>query len=152
VKIRPALPDDRPFVLATAQRLAAFGPPPWRTASEIVEREARTLAAFFAAPPAGSALLVAESEQGERLGFAYLEQLEDYFTHEAHGHVGMLAVSETAEGKGIAGALMRAAELWALEQGYLKLTLGVFEGNRGARAMYEHLGYVAEMLRYVKIL
>lgn len=152
MKIRPALPEDRAFVLEAAQRLAAFGPPAWRTASEIVEREARTLAAFLAAPPAGSSLLVAESEQGERLGFVYLEPLEDYFTLEAHGHVGMLAVTETAEGKGIAGALMRAAELWALEQGFLKLTLTVFEANRGARAMYEHLGYVAETLRYVKIL
>ena len=47
---------------------------------------------------------------------------------------------------------MRAAEGWAREQGYRKLTLTVFEANHPARAVYEHLGYALETLRYVKIL
>lgn len=152
MKIRSALPRDRAFVLAAAQRLAGLDPPPWRPAEDIVEGERRTLRGFFAAPADGSSLLIAESEQGENLGFAYLERLQDYFTLEAHGHVGILVVTEMAEGKGVGGALMRAAETWAREQGYRKLTLTVFEANRTARAVYEHLGYAAETLRYVKIL
>ena len=47
---------------------------------------------------------------------------------------------------------MRAGEEWARQRGYRKLTLNVFEGNRHARAVYEHLGYAAETLRYVKFL
>jgi GNAT superfamily N-acetyltransferase len=152
MKIRPAVPADRSFVLAAAQRLASFEPPPWRPALEIVEGERRTLRAFFDGPPAGSALLVAESEAGEGLGFAYLERLQDYFTLEAHGHVGILVVVEAAAGKGVGGALMRAAEAWAKEQGYRKLTLTVFGANGAARAVYDHLGYAPETLRYVKIL
>jgi len=152
VTIRHALPDDRAFVLAAAQRLASFGPPAWRPAEEIVHREEQTLREFFEAPPKGSALLIAESGQGGTVGFAYLETLRDYFTLAEHGHVGMVVVTGEAERGGLGGALMRAAESWAREQGYSRLTLTTFEGNHGARAVYEHLGYAVETLRYVKML
>ena len=39
-----------------------------------------------------------------------IEELRDYFTLERHGHVGILAVTEAAEGRGAGGALLRAAE------------------------------------------
>jgi GNAT superfamily N-acetyltransferase len=152
MKIRPAVTGDRSFVLAAAQRLASFEPPAWRPAQEIVEGERRTLRAFFDGPPAGSALLIAESEAGEGLGFAYLERLHDYFTLEAHGHIGILVVTEAAAGKGLGSALVRAAEDWARQQGYGKLTLTVFEANGSARRVYDHLGYAPETLRYVKVL
>ena len=152
MKIRPAVPADRSFVLAAAQRLASFAPPPWRPAQEIVEGERRTLVAFFEAPPDGASLLVADSEGGEGQGFVYLERLFDYFTLEAHGHVGILVVTEAAAGRGVGSALMRAAEAWARAQGYRQLTLTVFEANRPARAVYDHLGYAPETLRYVKLL
>jgi GNAT superfamily N-acetyltransferase len=151
-RIRPASPADRPFVVEAARRLAGFHPPAWRSAEEIVAGELRSLEAFFTTPSPTSALLIAESLENARLGFAYLEELRDYFTLEAHGHVGMLVVREEAEGKGIGGALLRAAEGWARERGYRKLTLTVFDSNRAARAVYEHLGYGPETLRYVKVL
>src|SRR5437899_7312846 len=109
IHIRPALPDDVAFVIAGAERLAGFGPPPWRPPEEIVDGERRTLEAFFAEPPSGSALLIAESADGRRLGFVYLERLQDYFTREPHGHVGILVVTREAAGRGVGGALMRAA-------------------------------------------
>ena len=150
--IRPALPRDLSFVLAAAPRLASFEPPAWRPAQEIVEGERRTLQGFFAAPPVAASLLIAESEQGEGLGFVYLERMQDYFTSEAHGHVGILVVTEAAAGGGVGSALMRAAEAWAREQGYRKLTLTVFARNEAARQVYDHLGYAPETLRYVKVL
>jgi GNAT superfamily N-acetyltransferase len=152
MKIRPAVTGDRSFVLAAAQRLASFDPPPWRPPQEIVEGERRTLRAFFEAPPEGSSLLIAESDDGDGLGFVYLERLHDYFTLAPHGHIGILIVSEAAAGKGVGRALMRASEEWARAQGYPKITLTVFERNRPARAVYDHLGYTAETLRYVKVL
>jgi len=147
MKIRRALSSDSSFVLGAACRLADFDPPAWRPPEDIVKGEVRTLQAFFAVPPPGSALLIAESEPGGHLGFVYLERLQDYFTLEWHGHVGMLVVAEEVEGKGIGSALMRAAEAWAREQGYRKLTLTVFEANRKARALYDHLGYAPETHR-----
>ena len=132
-------------------RLGSFGPPPWRTAEEIGEADARVVRAFFENPPEGAALLLAESG-GVPLGFIYLEVLRDYFVGEEHGHVGILAVTQEAEGRGAGGALMRAAEAWALGRGYRRLTLNVFDGNARARAVYLHLGYRPETVRYVKFL
>jgi GNAT superfamily N-acetyltransferase len=151
IAIRPAAPEDREFVLATVMRLGAFGPPPWRTEGEIGEADARVLRAFFEKPPAGAALLVAELD-GAALGFVFLESLRDYFVGEEHGHVGILAVAEQAEGMGAGGALMRAAEAWARERGFRRLTLNVFDGNTRARRVYEHFGYKPETVRYVKLL
>jgi len=151
VAVRPARPDDRDFVLATAVELVAFGPPEWRTPGEIVEAEAKTLRAWFAAPPSGSALLVAD-EDGRTLGFAYLETLRDYFLEREQGHIGILAVTKEAQGRGAGGALLEAAEAWARGRGYGRLTLHVFEGNARARAVYAHRGYRLESLRYVKLL
>jgi GNAT superfamily N-acetyltransferase len=152
VQIRHGVSGDRDFVVLAAGRLASFEPPVWRSPDEIVGREAQALLAFFEAPQPGATLLIAESEPGDRLGFAYLERASDYFTQREHGHIGMLAVTEQAGGKGVGSALMRAAEAWARDQGYDRLTLTVFDANHAARAVYEHLGYVPETLRYVKIL
>ncbi len=151
IRVRAARGTDRAFVLETAARLAAFGPPPWRTAEELVEGESRTLRDFFESPDDGSRLLIAESGD-HRLGFALLEELRDYFTLERHGHVGILAVTGEAEGKGAGGALLRAAESWARDRGYRTLTLNVFRENQHARRVYEHLGFVQDTIKYVKVL
>ncbi len=152
IAIRPAGPRDRDFVLSTVERLASFGPPPWRTAAEIVEGEARTLRAWFETPSPAAALYLADSEEAGPLGFIYLEALRDYFLGEEHGHVGILAVAGAAEGRGAGAALMRMAEDWARSRGYRRLTLNVFDANARARAVYAHLGYRPETLRYVKLL
>jgi GNAT superfamily N-acetyltransferase len=117
----------------------------------VVAAESR-LHAFFDAPGPGQgiALMIAEADDGERLGFAYLETLVDYFDRRPHGHVAELAVARAAEGRGAAGALLAAAEDWSRGLGYRALTLNVFEGNRHARAVYEKRGFRPETLRYVK--
>lgn len=152
VTVRPARADDLVFLLQAVERLPEFGPPDWRTPAELIDGEARAVRGFFAAPAPGATLLVATSGGGEPLGFVFLERVCDYFTGEEHGHVGIIAVAAHAERRGVAGTLMRAAETWAHDAGYRKLTLTVFEGNRRARAIYEHLGYRPETLRYVKLL
>jgi len=152
VTVRSARPEDLPFLLKAVGRLAEFGPPEWRTATELVEGEARAVRRFFALRPAGAIMLVAMGADAEALGFVYLERTRDYFTEETHGHVSIIAVAAHAEGRGVAGTLMRAAETWARGAGYSRLTLTVFDGNRHARAVYERLGYRPETLRYVKLL
>lgn len=152
IAIRPAREDDHVFVTLTARRLSAFGPPPWRTEDEVVAGELRTIDAFFRAPETATALLIAESSGGERLGFVYLEEVADYFTLERHGHIGIIAVAEASEGTGAGKALLGAAESWARAQGYRRVTLSVFEHNRRARGVYEHFGYAADTIRYLKVL
>ena len=148
IQVRAGGPDDEAFVLATVGRLADFDTPPWRTQREIWEGEARTLRDWFAGVAPG-ALLVAEAD-GAPAGFVFLERQTDYFTGEAHGHVGIIAVASEAEGMGAGRALLEAAERWARGQGDSRLTLNVFERNTRARRVYERLGFEVETLRYVK--
>ena len=148
VRIRPADRSDEAFVHRTTARLAAFGPPAWRTPDEIVEAERRTLRAFFSEPATDTALLIAESDTP--LGFVYLETQVDYFTGERHGHVGIIAVDDVAEGRGIGKALLEAAGSWARTNGFRQLTLNVFAGNERARRLYERAGFEPETLRYVR--
>lgn len=149
VRVRSARASDRAFVLDTAARLADFGPPPWRTPEELVEGEARTLRDFFESADDGTRLLIAEVGE-RRVGFALVEELRDYFSLERHGHVGILAVTAGAEGHGVGGALLRAAEAWARDRGFRSLTLNVFSGNRHARGVYEHMGFEEDTVKYVK--
>jgi GNAT superfamily N-acetyltransferase len=162
ITVRDGTIADRDFVIDTARRFAAFGPPPWRSTLEVVAGEVRCLDDFFDGRLQGPALLIAEDPPSpsngfgaagaHRLGFAFLEPAVDYFSGETHGHLGMIAVIEEAEGRGAGGALMRAAEEWARGRGYPKLTLNVFAGNRHARSVYERRGFAVETVRYVKML
>ena len=151
VLVRPGTAADRDFVIDTARRFAAFGPPSWRSPQEVVAGEVRCLDEFFDGRLQGPALLIAE-EDGVSVGFAFLEPAVDYFSGETHAHLGMIAVTAEAEGRGAGAALMRAAEDWSRASGYPKLTLNVFAGNQRARRVYERFGYQVETLRYVKIL
>jgi GNAT superfamily N-acetyltransferase len=116
IAVRDGTAADRDFVVETARRFAAFGPPPWRTASEVVGGEVRCLDEFFDGRLSGPALLIAELD-GRAAGFAFLETAVDYFSGDAHGHLGMIAVAEANEGHGVGGALIRAAGAWARAEG-----------------------------------
>jgi ribosomal protein S18 acetylase RimI-like enzyme len=150
IVVRPATTADRSFVLATVPRLGDFAVPEWRTAPEIAEGDARALRAYFDAGERSDRLQVAESKDGRRLGFVYLETVHDYFTGEEHGHVSVVAVESTAEGRGVGTALLEAADAWACGRGYRTMTLNVFATNDRARRLYERLGYVPETVRYRK--
>jgi GNAT superfamily N-acetyltransferase len=149
ITVREGTAADRDFVVDTARRFAAFGPPAWRSAAEIVGGEVRCLDEFFDAAADGRTLLVAELD-GRPAGFTFLEPAVDYFTGQSDGHIGMVAVADTAEGKGVGAALMRAAEDWARRNGYPRIHLNVFAGNDRARRIYERSGYEMETIRYVK--
>jgi ribosomal protein S18 acetylase RimI-like enzyme len=150
VKVRDGTAADREFVIATARRLAVFGPPPWRTAAEVVGGEVRFLDEFFDGHVKGPLLLVATNEHDQPVGFALVEPAVDYFSGELHAHLGIIAVTEEAEGTGASTALMTAAERRARAQGFTKITLNVFDGNTRARRLYEKLGFAVETVRYVK--
>lgn len=148
--IRPACAADRAGAVALVPRLRAFGTPPLRSAQSLDEAEQRTLEQFFDAPKAGGKLWVAVSEREDVVGIAYAERAVDYFTGETHGHLGILAVAEGAEGRGIGGALVAGVEAWATECGYRFVTLNVFAENGRAMAVYERAGYRPDTVRYVK--
>ena len=150
MRVRAAGASDREFVLREVERLADFELPSWRRPEEIYEVERRMLARLFDDQLAqADGLLVAEAD-GERLGFAWLERHEDFFTGREHGHVGIVVTAKHAEGRGVGRLLMEAAESWARERGLPFLTLNVFGVNSRARALYERLGYRVETIKYRK--
>lgn len=150
ITIRPATAADRAFVLDLVPRLRAFGPSALRPSEALDSAERRTLERAFDALPGGAVLLIGEHPAEGALGMAYAETATDYFTREAHGHLAILAVAESGEGRGVAPALLAAVERWAADQGYRFVTLNVFAGNARARAAYEKAGYGPDIIRYIK--
>jgi len=92
---------------------------------------------------------LAENSAG-LLGYLFATTRLDYFTHEPHAHVEILALAPEAEGHGIARALMEEVEQWSRSRGYRRVTLNVFATNSRAKGLYEHLGYEPETIHYLK--
>jgi GNAT superfamily N-acetyltransferase len=110
----------------------------------------RYMASTFANVDPAARTLVAWSADGKRLGYIHMRPFKDGVTDEPCGYVSLLALTEEAEGQGIAHLMMQAAESWARAQGYRFLCLDVFADNRHAVEFYERRGFQTETLRMVK--
>ena len=86
------------------------------------------------------------------LGYIHLKAITDDVLGRDVGYLSIIAVAESASGKGIGRSLMAAAELWAREKNYPALLLDVFASNRTARAFYERQGFAEDSLRLRKAL
>jgi ribosomal protein S18 acetylase RimI-like enzyme len=153
VSIRRARLEDEGFLLGLTTRLgAAFPVPAWRTPEEIAAADHAILLAALHQPGDATCILVAEGPAGTPAGYVFATTREDYFTHEPHAHIEVLAVEPAAEGRGIGRGLLEAVEKWAKGRGYRRMTLNVFHTNTRARALYERAGYEPETLHYHKAL
>ena len=150
LRLRPAALEDEPFLLALTTRLAAFPVPPWRTREEIATADHFILLDALQHPSPRTLILVAEEPTGTPAGYVFVSTKQDYFTGRPHAHVEVLAVMEAAQGRGVARALMTAAEEWARARGDDAITLNVFDRNAAARALYGRLGYQPETVHYWK--
>jgi GNAT superfamily N-acetyltransferase len=149
-RVRSAVAADRDFILGVVPRLRAFGDPPLRSANALDQAERNALERALETPKEDATLLVAELDGEGVAGAAYAETGVDYFTGERHGHLAIIAVSETGEGRGVGRALIAAVERWASDRGYRFITLNVFVDNARARAVYERAGYAPDTMRYFK--
>jgi ribosomal protein S18 acetylase RimI-like enzyme len=151
IRIRLATADDTLFVQSLAERFSRVGSPPWRDTAQMWQFHQRSMQEVSAAiSNPDDLVLIAEDGRGLRLGFLHVTRIPDFFTGEQQGYVSDVAVSEQAEGKGVARALMGRAEAWARECGFRILALDVFASNTHARSFYQHLGYVEETLKLIK--
>ena len=148
--IRSVRAEDLSGVLALTARLADFPLPPGRTSREIALADHPLLRAQVDAPRDDVLFLLAEDEPGSPLGTIFTNTKHDYFTGAPIAYVEVLAVAESAAGRGIARRLMQETEEWARRRGLARVDLMVFSVNRRARGFYEHLGYRDEFARYVK--
>jgi ribosomal protein S18 acetylase RimI-like enzyme len=150
LRVRTATPEDRDFVLGLVHCFVEFGMPPWHEPRDVVSAIERVLDAPTDYSAEDPALMVADDEAGERLGFIRLETRLDHFTGERRGYVSEIAVAEHGESRGVGKALMEAGEAWARGRGYRLLTLDVFAGNERARSFYRRLGYGEDSLSMAK--
>jgi GNAT superfamily N-acetyltransferase len=152
IRIREARPPDLESVVALVPRLRAFGSVSLRTDAELDRAEHAALTRAIEALPIDAALFVVECPEltSPVVGVAYVETATDYFTHEKHAHLAILAVAREVEGQGAGRALLERVEQWAAQKGYRLVTLNVFAANERARSVYERAGYAPDTLRYAK--
>ena len=150
LRIRPYVPNDRTFILSLAPRLAV-GKQPWRDLTLWLKTVEEWLTESIEQHNQKTMVLVAENEQGERLGFATVSH-STHFTGQPQAYVGELVISEEAEGRGVGSALVEACEQWAREQGYTIITLTTGAGNTRALKFYDHLGFHQEDITLTKLL
>ena len=150
MRIRQATTTDHTFLLELTDRLAEFPLPAWRTGAQIAAADQPILEAALAHPVPETLLQIAETEDGQPLGYIFATTQVDYFTGERHGHIEILSVARSAEGQGVGRALLDAADNWAATQQYGHITLNVFTTNERARGLYHHLGFEPELVKYRK--
>jgi ribosomal protein S18 acetylase RimI-like enzyme len=150
MRIRPAAPTDKAFILDLARRLTEFGTVPGRDTTQMVARDRQVLATVLEQPPADTALFIAEDADGNPAGFMHLTTDNDYYSDSTTGHIADVVVVPGADGRGIGSALIAFAEVWARERGFAMLTLNVFTENRRARRLYEKAGFQEEWIRCTK--
>lgn len=141
---------DRDDVLRLAERLT-IGVAEWRDTEQVLAAARKWVEDSIDARGADSTVLVAEGEQGERLGFVSVAR-KTHFSGDLQAYVGELVVDAAAEGRGVGRQLMLSAEAWARERGLRFITLDTGAGNAGARAFYGRLGYLAEDVSFTKVL
>lgn len=155
--LRDGQPSDRSFVLGLVPRFIEQNCPPGYAEMQVLAGIERPLLRFFEDLLTGAALdpepterlLIAQTPQGLGLGYIYLKLQVDPFSGDRQGHISHLAVTEAAEGQGVAKALMQAGQAWFLQQGCRSVMLFAFADNQRARAFYEAFGFEVEMVKYV---
>ena len=149
--VKPAQPEDAPFITGLAGRLAEASRLPWlpQDATDRFAASGCHQAAAAIGKP-GHAVVIASDSSDEPVGFAHVHLDQSAFTGEAVGYVSVVVVVADAAGSGIGRRLMVAAEAWARQQGCALITLEVFATNAVARAVYERLGYREQTLKLAK--
>jgi GNAT superfamily N-acetyltransferase len=148
VHVRPYRSTDRPFIFSLGPRLA-IGMPPWRDQQLWLTAVEGWLAGSLDPHNESTAVFIAESDQGERLGFATVSP-DTHFTGQRQAYIGELATLETAESQGVGTMLVQACEEWARSQGYPILALTTGARNTRALGFYRHLGFEDEDVKLIK--
>lgn len=150
LRVRPYVPEDRTFIPNLAPRLA-IGRQPWRDLILWLATVEEWLTGSINQHGQKTMVLIAEEEQGERLGFATVSH-SAHFTGQPQAYIGELATVETAEGRGAGTVLVRACEEWARQQGYALLAVSTGAANTRALKFYRYLGFQDEDVTLTRLL
>lgn len=152
IRIRPAIADDKDFILSLTPRFVSFDLPKGRRKGETQAAiRADIEHAWDEAPPSDHFFVAADADT-TRVGFLHLQVQRDFFSGARACHVSDLAVAPGHDGSGIGRALLAHAETWARAHRCKLLTLSVFPGNTRARSLYERSGFATDLVRMTKSL
>ena len=148
IEIRGYEPADREAILALAPRLAE-GMPSWRDRAAWLDAVHGWIsdAADSAVRPDHVVYVAVDRDQ--IVGVVHAAE-RTHFTGQVDAYVGELITAPGQERRGIARALMQAAEAWGAARGLGHLTLETGMANHAARAFYAALGYLEEDVRLTK--
>lgn len=150
ILVRAAEADDDEFILGLVDRFVDFELPKWRKRHVVAQGIRRDLTRHLDEPPPASFLFVAETDEGERVGFLHLQTVADFFTGGMNCHISDLAVARNWDGRGVGRALLEYSEHFARDHRCERLTLAVFPGNTRGRKLYEAAGFDVDTLRLAK--
>ena len=150
--LRAATSADLDSIAVLFPRLASFELTPNRSAEDLWRGDLQLLNDWGAGKVPHCLVLVAVDGEETILGVAMAQLREELLSHMPSAHLEVLVVRDGAEGQGIGQALIHAIEAAVRDRGAQSLTLHVFSTNTRARALYERLGYVSELIRCIKFL
>ncbi|MFF7810661.1 GNAT family N-acetyltransferase [Streptomyces sp. NPDC007945] len=134
--IRPALPGD-------AEPLALLDRATWSPLHAVTPAPAEPYPPFFDERHLPEDYLVAELD-GVLLGYVRVGRPTPFPSNAHVRQIQGLAVADTARGRGVGRALLRAALAKAAADGATRITLRVLGHNGPARALYEAEGFAVE--------
>jgi len=150
VSVRQARPDDRAFITAlgeasSAETISPLRPAPARAAATAF----RKLLAYCDERSANVTLI--GEVNGKRAGMSIIVfDLLDDVTQREQAFVAYMAVAPEHRRRGVARALLAAAEEEARRRGLSHISLMVTEASVPARALYAHAGFSDERVLMTK--
>ena len=149
-KIQEAESHHREAVLKLLPRLAVFQIPKERKPEEFWQGDAVLVKQHFDEKHRDTRIWIAVDETDHVLGTLLLRFNQDPLNEQTNAHVEVLAVSQQAEGNGVASQLLKIAEAETRKQQALSLSLNVFSNNERARSLFRKFGFDEEMIRCIK--
>jgi len=150
LKILKATAADYEDMLELFPRLASFDLPDNRNPEHLWADDASLLTEWASGNRDDCFVHVAKDEDDKVAGAVMVTLKPELLSHAPSAHLEVLVVADDAEGQGVGGSLLAAAEEEAWQRGALSMSLHVFARNQRARKVYERAGYDGELIRYIK--
>ena len=149
IGVRAATAADRDRILALATELSETTPA-WRDRAAVDAAVRASITSMLDNPSSNHAVLTATIDD-RVVGFVTISR-RAHFTAEVDASVDDLVVAPADQQRGVARALLRAAEQWARTSGLERVTVETVAANQRAARLYRSAGYVEEDLRLTKCL
>jgi GNAT superfamily N-acetyltransferase len=144
IAVRDATPDDDAFISELGSSSAVSSGSPIRPVGPSVAAESFLHLLSFCRERSGTITLVARVGP-DRAGFLILlTDVADDVTRQGQGFVAYMAVADRYRRRGVARALLHAAETRAADERLPHLSLLVSTDNVPARSLYEAEGFLEE--------